>query len=190
MANYDEIRQQMELLKDEELIGILKERDKDQWRPEVFDIVSSILKNRGVPPDAFTESDADISDETEGLDIAIVANYFSNLDAETDRRALEAKGIRAFVVDRNAPKAEHEPTIELQVLADDLVQAMAILESEPASSMDLSAELAEFPCPKCGSRKVSEESEIMEEASSKHILRSKQVWLYHCADCGCKWSES
>ena len=40
----------MELLNDQELLAIIREHDEEQWRPEVFDIVGAILKNRGVSP--------------------------------------------------------------------------------------------------------------------------------------------
>ncbi len=189
MADYDEIRQQMELLKDDELAAILQEHNEEEWRPEVFDIVAAILKARGISLSGASEPGENALDDAAGLDRVIVTSYFNYLDAETDRLALEVKGLKAWIVNRDASMNPAVPGVELQVLSEDLTAAMAILESEPAPSTDLPPELAEPPCPKCGSRKVTEEAEIMEVPTISHGVLQKEVWLYICASCGHKWSE-
>lgn len=191
MTNIDEIRQQMELLKDEELVSILQEHDAEQWRPEVFDIVSAILRERGVSPGADSEHEEDISDETAGLDLVTAADYFNYIDAETDRLALEAKGLKAWICNECNPLTEGVPPgVLLQVRAEDLNAAMAILQSEPVPSSDLPDEIAEPPCPKCGSRQVTEGAEIVEAETDSKNSSPQQAWLYHCASCGHKWSAS
>jgi DNA-directed RNA polymerase subunit M/transcription elongation factor TFIIS len=65
---------------------------------------------------------------------------------------------------------------------------MAILESEPAPSSELPEEIAEPPCPKCGSRNVIETAEHIE--SWAEFGDSSTDWLYHCASCGYKWAAS
>jgi DNA-directed RNA polymerase subunit M/transcription elongation factor TFIIS len=191
MTGVDEIRKQMELLNDEELLSIILEHSEEQWRPEVFDIVGSILRERGVSPVRNSSGSVeDASAEAEGLDLVTVANYFYDADAETDRQALEAKGLKVWILKQNASATKDAPGVQLKVLADDSVAAMAILESELAPSTDLPPEIAEPPCPKCGSRKVTEQAEIMEAPTVSHSLAPTQVWLYHCASCGHKWSES
>jgi DNA-directed RNA polymerase subunit M/transcription elongation factor TFIIS len=191
MTNTDEIRQQMELLKDEELISIIQEHDAEQWRPEVFDIVNAILRERGVSPGKELEHEEDISDETPVLDLVTVADYFNYIDAETDRLALEAKGLKAWICNECNPLTEGVPPgVQLQVRSEDLTAAMAILGSEPVPSSDLPDEIAEPPCPKCGSRKVTEGAEIVEAAADATSPSPKQAWLYHCASCGHKWPES
>lgn len=186
MANLDEIRQQLDLLSDEELVSIFREHDDEQWRPEVFDIVGSILRERGVSPIENSGHEEDILEETAGLDLVTVANYLNHIDAETDRLALEAKGLKAWIFDEYAPRTG----VQLQVRAEDLTAAMGILESEPVPSSDLPAEIAEPPCPKCGSRKVTEGAEIVETSTASTSSWPRQIWLYHCASCGHKWSES
>jgi DNA-directed RNA polymerase subunit M/transcription elongation factor TFIIS len=191
MINIDEIRQQMELLKNEELISILQEHDGDQWRPEVFDIVGAILKERGVSPGDAAEPEEDIADKPEEIDLVTVAEYFNYMDAETDRLALEAKGLKAWIFNEENPLTEGiPPGIQLQVRTEDLDAAKAILESEPVPSTDLPPEIAEPPCPKCGSREVTETAEIVEAATDFSDSSPKQVWLYHCASCGHKWPEA
>ncbi len=189
MANLDEIRQQLEPLNDNELVSILQEHDEEQWRPEVFDIVKSILKERGVSPDVDSglSADEEVLDETAGLDLVTLAEYPSYVDAETDKLALEAEGLKAWIFNEHDPFEGAVPGAQLQVRAQDMNAAMAILQSELVPSSDLPPEIAEPPCPKCGSREVTENAEIVEAAESS---APQQAWLYHCASCGHKWSES
>ena len=191
MANLEEMRQQFELLNDEQLISIVQEHDSEQWRPEVFDVVNAILKTRGVSPDKDLQRRKDMPDENAGLALVTVAEYFNYVDAETDRLALEAKGIKVWICNESNPLAEGiPPGVQLQVRSDDLAAAMAAFESEPVPSTDLPEEIAEPPCPKCGSRKVIEEAEITKAAADASHFSPKQVWLYNCASCGHKWPES
>ncbi len=192
MINPDEIRQQLNLLKDEELVSILQNHDDSQWEPGVFDVVSSILRERGLSPGEELAAAANAENagaETEGLDLVTVSEYASYVDAETDRLALEAAGLRTWIFNEHDPFEGSVPGAQLQVHAEDLLKAKAILESEPVPSSDLPPDIAEPPCPKCGSRMVTEEAELVEE--SANVMRSprEQVWLYHCASCGHKWSE-
>jgi hypothetical protein len=99
MTDFDEIRQQMDLLSDEELLSIVREHDEEQWRPEVFDIVRTILNQRGRSPDedAAEVSGFDEAEEPPELDLVTVANYQTCMDAEADRQALVSKGMEAWV---------------------------------------------------------------------------------------------
>jgi hypothetical protein len=194
MTNLDEMRQQLELLKDEELVSILQDHDVEQWQPEVFDIVAVILRERGVSPGEDSRQPAhkeDRLDEAAGLDLVTLAGYSSYIDAETDQLALEAEGLQAWIFNEHAPlSGAILPGAQLQVRAKDLAAAMSILESTPVPSSDLPDEIAEPPCPKCGSREVTESAEIVEAMADSRDSTPKQVWLYHCASCSHKWSES
>lgn len=211
MADFDEIRQQLDLLKDEELLTILREHDQEQWRPEVFDIVASILNERGVSPAAGPEHSDHEEETEEGIPeayLAPVAGYFNQSDAEEDLLILENEGVRAWIFNEVTRSGEGPADIvRLKVLKEDLKTAMeilssekedfksalAILRSEPVSSSYLPEEIAEPPCPKCGSRKVTEEAEIVEshDFSSRSVRSTpEQVWLYKCSACGHKWSDS
>lgn len=49
----DETKQleaQLEQCSTEELVSILRNRDEEEWRPPVFEVVTSILSARGVSP--------------------------------------------------------------------------------------------------------------------------------------------
>jgi len=186
MNDFDEIRQNLDLLADEELISILRGHDEEQWRPEVFDIVRSILQARGIALNEDPGVGQDISNEPEGLDLVTVGSYTSYMDAETDRLALEAKGLQAWISNKYAPAVQTiQQGVQLRVLEKDANAALAILESEPTPSSDLPEEIAEPPCPKCGSRNVTEAAEIV--GPSAESGSSSTDWLYHCASCGHKW---
>jgi len=195
MNDFDEIRRQLNLLNDRELLSILREHDEDQWRPEVFDIVRSILNERGVSSggnsgdEQGTPKEEDVFAEAASLDLVTIGNYVNYVDAETDRLALEARGLKAWIFNKYAPPMESiQAGIQLQVQAEDLIAAMRILESEPVPSSDLPAEIAEPPCPKCGSRDVTEGTEILEPSAALASSSPSQVWLYRCASCGYKWT--
>jgi len=188
MTDFDEIRQRMDLLSDEELLSIIREHDENQWRPEVFDIVRAILSGRGRSPDkdAAEVSGFDEAEEPSELDLVTVATYPSSVDAETDRLALVTNGVEAWVVESCSAMGVHLGT--LKVRPGDLNAAVKLLDPEvleqPVPSSDLPDEIAEPPCPKCGSRNVMESAEIAEDPAFP------QEWLYHCASCGHKWHES
>jgi DNA-directed RNA polymerase subunit M/transcription elongation factor TFIIS len=189
MSDFDEIRQNLSLLADEELISILREHDEKEWRPEVFDIVRSILSSRGISPVDEPAVEQNTLIEPEGVDLVTIGNYTESMDAETDRLALEAKGLQAWISNKYAPPMQSVPQgVQLKVLAQDANAAMAILESEPAPSSELPEEIAEPPCPKCGSRNVIETAEHIE--SWAEFGDSSTDWLYHCASCGYKWAAS
>ncbi len=191
MINREEIRRQMEQKENQELISILLEHDEDQWQPEVFDIVGSILAERGVSSggDLKVVRERDIHAETEGLNLITVSEYFNYLEAETDRITLEGEGIKAWVFHEGDPLAEGiPPGVQLKVNAEDWKAAMERLGAEMALSTDLPDDIAEPPCPRCASRKVTENAEIVEDRASGKPSQ-KQQWLYHCANCGLRWSD-
>jgi hypothetical protein len=176
--NVDEIRQHFDLLTDEELVAILQEHDEEQWRPEVFDIVASILRSRGVSAKPYAGPTENIQEDMDLLNLELVAAYVSDLDAETDRLTLERNGLKAWIFNDGDPGAW-----QLKVGRKDWAAALGMLEPEPPEiiSSDLPEDIAEPPCPKCGSRKVTEQAELLDQWEPEH------VWRYHCAACGHTW---
>jgi hypothetical protein len=194
MINVNEIRQHMEQLNNEELISILLNHDETQWRPEVFDIVEAILNERGVSMGKelkYAIGSESASEETEGLDLMTVAEYVSRLDAEADRLILESEGVKAWIFEADSAPAEGIPSsVQLKVCAEDWKAAMDRLASEDGLSSDLPDDISEPPCRKCGSRKVTEKAETVEYLTESGSVSRKQEWLYCCASCGHKWSET
>ncbi len=193
MINLDEIRQHFEQLKNEELISILLKHDENEWRPEVFDIIGAILSERGVSAGKglkYAEGPKSTLEETEGLNLMTVAEYMSRLDAETDRLILENEGVQAWIFQEDTPPVQGTPTtVQLKVCAEDWRAAMERLAHEEAFLPDLPDDITEPPCPKCGSRKVTEKEETVEILSDTGKTSQKQKWFYCCASCNHIWSE-
>jgi hypothetical protein len=192
MNNVDEIRQQMELKSNEELITILLEHDEGQWRPEVFDIVDAILRERGVSADKvlkYVEGPESVLSETEGLKLITVAEYVSRLDAENDRLILENEGVKSWIFEEdNLPADGTPPSVQLKVCAEDWRAAMERLGSEDMFPPDLPEDMAAPPCPKCGSRRVNEKMDVVEvSADPGHAV---EKWLCYCVSCGYQWDDT
>ena len=100
MSDLDDLRTSLEGRTTEELVSILRNRNEDEWRLEVFDLVASILATRGVSPATVTAMGPEGEEVVEGRPLATVARYFSPAEAHASRMALEAPGIPAWVVDR------------------------------------------------------------------------------------------
>lgn len=192
MSNIDQTRQHLNEMKNEELVSILRAHDESQWQPEVFDLARAILNERGIAPSNLVreKAGAPASDPPEDFNLVTLASYTSYIDAETDRLALETKGLQSWILDELSPLAEGMiPGIRLQVRAEDAAAATEMLESAPIPSSDLPDDIAEPPCPKCGSRTVMERAEVLEPSPALPHAAATQAWIYSCSSCGHKWPE-
>jgi DNA-directed RNA polymerase subunit M/transcription elongation factor TFIIS len=138
------------------------------------------------PSSCGSRAKGDISDETAGLELVTVASYSSNIDAEADRLALESMGLKSWIFNKHNRGTS---SVQLQVIQEDWRAAAQILDPGLSEgivpSSDLPDDIAEPPCPKCGSRNVKEEAEITEFEGNQ--LEREQIWFYRCASCGHKW---
>jgi hypothetical protein len=102
---------------------------------------------------------------------------------------LEEAGIPAWVAD------EVGGTIysvgigtRLQVRAKDEADASEVLAAAPISSEHLPPELAEPPCPACGSRNVAPEAWVDDKDRERPGWpASHRNWYYVCSDCNEAW---
>src|SRR5690349_12768702 len=99
MEEAEALRESLEQQSTEELVAILRNRDEEQWRPEVFPIVESILAARGVSPDDVEAEGPEGKDVLEMQDLVAIERFFTPVDAQTRRMALEEAGIPAWVTD-------------------------------------------------------------------------------------------
>lgn len=200
MTDSDAIRRELELLADEELVAILRDRNEGQWRPEVFDIVVSILESRGISTSNMTASDTEdleldpeASDVPGFEDLVTVAGYTSYVEAHADRLALEQSGIKAWVTDEiQGVDYGIGTAARLRVCPHDFNAALEILEAPSISASDLPPELAQTQCPRCGSRNVTENDELLDALdplSGVPFSSTRRVWFYQCTSCNHKWSE-
>jgi hypothetical protein len=118
-----------------------------------------------------------------------IANFFSPAEAHASRMALEEAGIAAWVADE-AGGTMYGVGIgaRLQVRAKDEAAARAVLSAAPASAEGLPPDLAEPPCPACGSRNVTPEAWLDETDSGKpRWPLTRRKWYYVCANCDEAW---
>jgi hypothetical protein len=187
----DELRASLELRSTEELLSILRNRDEEEWRPEVFEIVASILAARGVPTaDAFA-SEPEGGDTVESRPLVTVGHFFSPVEAHAARLALESAGIAAWVADEILG-ASYGVGVgsRLQVRVEDESSALDVLASSPPFTPELPPELAEPPCPRCGSRSVRPVAEVVDPQSTPSAglgVSPSRRWRNHCGACGNKW---
>jgi hypothetical protein len=176
------IRRELAQQSTESLVSILRNRDEDQWRPEVFDIVAAILRERGVSPADVTALGPEDVAVLESEPTVTLATFFSPAHAHSCKGALEDAGLKAWVVD------EALGTIyalgvgtRVQVRQEDLEAAQAVvegLEERPLTGDALPPDLAEPPCPSCGSTKVTQFIDVTDHR-----------WKYRCTECANAWSE-
>jgi hypothetical protein len=187
----DELRTSLESRTTDELVAILRNQNQDEWRPEVFDLVASILASRGISPATVLAMGPEGEDVVEERPLVTVARYFSPAEAHAARMALEAADIQAWVIDESLGTVYGVGVgTRLQVRVEDEQAARGVLAGDPASASTLPAELAEPPCPQCGSKEVSQSSETIEDPDAARARggRRRRQWYYDCARCGHRWA--
>jgi hypothetical protein len=175
-----------------ELISILRNRDEEEWLPEVFDVVAQILKDRGVSPEDVAAMGPEGVDVVESEPTITIATFFSPAEGHACRMALDEAGVAAWLID------EEGGTIygvgigaRLQVRAKDADVARALLRDIPVPAASLPPDLAEPPCPACGSLNVASEAWVDDaSAGGPRWPLGQRKWYYVCADCQEAWPAS
>lgn len=190
MSEEDEtIRRELEGLPTEELASILRNRDEQQWRPEVFGIVESILAGRGVSAADVTALGPEGEDVVEEQRLVTIGRYFTPHEAHGLRMALEEASLPAWVSEESGG-AMFGVGIgsRLQVRAEDEAAARAVLEAAalPASA---APSLTEQPCPRCGVREMRQGTAAAGPKASPAAARASGWLRYECASCGHSWTE-
>jgi hypothetical protein len=178
----EELRSTLEQESTESLISVLRNRDEDEWRPEVFEIVAGILRGRGLSPDEVIAQGPEDVVVPESEPTATVATFFSPAHAHSCQGALEDAGLKAWVVDEMLGTM-YAVGIGTRVLVRqrDLEAAQAVLdglEDVPVTADALPPEMAEPPCPTCGSAKVTQS-----------VSMADGIWTYRCTECSNEWPD-
>jgi hypothetical protein len=163
-VDLDDLRRAMAGRSTAELISILRNRDKKEWRPEVFEIVASVLRQRDVSPDAVISLGPESVDIVEADDLVTVERFFSPTDAHVHRAALEQAGLPAWVCDE-VFGVVYGVGARLQVRARDEAAARALLEARPPPASAVPPECAQAPGLARGS------SEVSQSAATRLLLR-------------------
>jgi len=119
--------------------------------------------------------------------LVTVGQYFSAAEAHAHRLALEEAGIDACVLDEVAVSIGIGVGVRLQVKAADEAAAVGVLEAEPVPGSALPRDVAEPPCPKCGSTEVTQTAEIPEIPPPPVEDWPSRVWRFRCAVCKHSW---
>ncbi len=132
-----DLRRALEARSTEDLSSILQERDEAEWRPEVFEVVASILDARGVSPSPREAEPRASPAESPGVPdvqpLVTVGRYFSPTEAHSYCMALEGAGLRAWVFDEAGGSYLGVGIgSRLQVRAEDEAAARALLDAGAA----------------------------------------------------------
>jgi membrane protease YdiL (CAAX protease family) len=127
------LREQFDQRPTEELQSILRGRDEGEWRPEVFEVVASVLEARGVSPEGVIARGPEARDVWESEPLVTLATFSSPVEAHASRMALEEAAIPAWVADESLGTMYGIGIgSRLQVRPGDAETAREILSSEPA----------------------------------------------------------
>jgi hypothetical protein len=129
-----------------------------------------------------------MSETPENDRLVTIGRYFSTAEAHAHRLALEEAGIDACVLD-DSVGAMYGVAIgaRLQVRAADENAALEVLQADPVPGSELPEDLAEPPCPSCGSADVSQTAEIPEVPPPSAEEWPSRVWRYRCSACQHSW---
>jgi hypothetical protein len=179
----ESLREQFEGRSTEDLISILRNRNEDEWRPEVFEVVAAVLKDRGRSPDEVIALGPESHEAMESEPPITLATFFSPAEAHGSRNALEQAGIGAWVADEAAGTMYGVGVgTRLQVSAKDVEAAREVLSSAAAPAGTLPPDIAEPACPACGSPNVAPEARLDETGLER------RKWYFVCGDCRKAWS--
>lgn len=165
-------------------MSILRNRDTEEWRPEVFGIVASILIARGVSIADLTALGPEGVDVAEGQTLVAVASGMTIVEAHAARLVLESAGIPAWVPDEAVGIGMRT---RLQVRLEDEARAREVLEGSATS--EALAEFDEPPCHRCGSSHVRPVVETVYQERPLARPRPVRHWVYECTACGHRWPD-
>ena len=191
MTSHNELRATLDERTTEDLISILRNRDENEGRPEVFPIVESLLIGRGVGsvPPGPTRSDPVSVVEDQAL--VTVAQYFSPAGAHILRSALDSAGIEAWVADESTGSTYGVAVgTRVRVREEDADAANDLLQALEEAPPVLPPDLAAPACPKCGAAGATQSSELIEGSDQAGgNPRLHRSWYYDCMKCMHRWRD-
>jgi Putative prokaryotic signal transducing protein len=178
----------------EELSDILRENDRDEWRPEVFPLVEVLLKDRGVDIEAVKASLRAIESQPGSAGLESVKSLGDALQANLCKMALLEAGIEAWLSTEYVAGAF--PTLGLALGVDVLVRpedaaaARELIAGLDSGAAEIEQELE--ACPRCAS------------SETEHVRAPDRVgavagwlmvglplpsgaWHWKCRICGQDW---
>ena len=177
----------------EDLIAILRQHDRDEWEPEVFDIARRLLAERGIDVDAALSAAVEKESSEPVEDLEAVASFTTVTDAESCRSALTAAGFDVFSLNENTVGVDPVlwPVVggvRIAVPESQADEAREFLAAASRGDLASAPELA-LQCPACGSSRVRFVSRPDRAAAlftgvlTGFVGRSPES-AYVCDDCG------
>jgi ribosomal protein S27AE len=190
----DELRGRLDAMATLELIEILRERDFEAWRPEVFPLVEEILAGRRVDVAAVQATPSPRPDVLDHEALETVASLSDPLQANLCRMALLEAGIQAWLPTENlaaiAPPLGVAFGIAVLVRPEDAAAAREVIAGIEAGAAAIPEE--SDPCPRCGSVATEHVSAPDREGAVMGWLmvglpRPAVIWRWRCGSCGHTW---
>ena len=157
MMDRDAVRTQMDALPTEELVDILARRDEEEWLPEVFDIVTDVLRRREVAIEPAVEAARAAfppePDPDALVDLVTVAHFFTPVEARLCYEHLRRAGLSAVIADENVAAINYP----LGVLGGGIRVQVPRAQEADAQELMQQRGAVELPeeCPSCGSTEVT-----------------------------------
>lgn len=190
----DELRTRLSDMSTDELVAILRFRDQEQWRPEVFPLVEAILKDRGLSTADLTSVEEVPADIPELETLESIASFPTALEANLCRMALQEAEIDAWLSTEHL--AGVAPPLGLAIGVDVMVRPSSVEAAREILSgiQDGVAALPEDRevCPRCSSTDTEHQQTTDRVATvSGWLLASmplaQHVWRWKCRACGYEW---
>ena len=190
----DEMRTQLEQLTTAELLGILRDQDLEEWRPEAFPTIEAILSARHVDVPAALESLRASASYVDFEALSQVATFSTSVEAHLCQMALEEAAVPCWLFNDHLADV-HVPLgmaigVSVRVRPEDAEAAREILEAVRAG--ETAAPEDPTPCPSCGSLDATRVRTIDRVSTTAAWLfvgtpAAQSDWQYVCSGCGHRW---
>lgn len=155
----EEMRRSIDRKTTEDLLDALHRRAAGEWRPEAYELMETILRERGVAVERALSAlaTAQTSDPNEDVELVPVARTFNPIDAQLIRCRLEQAGIPTFLADEGIASMHFglgiaAGGVKVMVSAPDVALAQEEL-ARPEATVALE-------CPRCGSEQVDQKERL------------------------------
>ena len=190
----DELRARLEQLPTGELLGILRDHDLEEWRPDAFPMIEAILTARHVDVAAALESLKAAATYVDFEALSAIATFSTAVEAHLCRMALEEAGMACWLFNDNLAGV-HVPLgmaigVSVRVRPEDAEAAREILEAVRAGEMAAPEEPT--PCPSCGSLdttrvRTTDRVSTMAAWLVVGTPAAQSDWQFVCSACGHRW---
>ena len=190
----DDLRARLEQLPTGELLGILRDQDLEEWRPEAFPLAEAILAARHVDVPGALDSLRAAATYVDFEALTNVATFSTAVEAHLCRMALQEASIPSWLFNDNLAGV-HVPLgmaigVSGRVRPEDAAAAREILEA--VRTGQTAAPEDPIACPRCGGVETIRErsTDRLSTAGAWFVAGTpiaQSDWRYRCSTCGHQW---